>query len=60
MKLGGENRIDEAAASLIKFRERIDGSKSGDPAVLVVIVGAGYGYVRKDGVQVVPIGSLGP
>jgi uncharacterized protein len=60
IKLGGDRRIEEGAANLAAFKERIDTSKSGDPAVLAVIVGSGYGYVRKDGVQVIPIGSLGP
>ena len=60
VKLGGGKRIEEAAAALIKFKERIDTSKSGDPAVLAVIVGTGYGYVREDGVQVIPVGALGP
>jgi uncharacterized protein len=60
VKLGGEKRIEEAAANLARFRERIDSSKSGDPAVLAVVVGTGYGYVRKDGIQVIPIGCLGP
>lgn len=60
IKLGGERRIEEGAASLIKFKERIDTSKVGDPAVLAIIVGGGYGYVRDDGIQVVPIGCLGP
>jgi hypothetical protein len=32
----------------------------GDPAVLAVNAGTGYGYVRADGVQVVPVGALGP
>jgi hypothetical protein len=60
VKLGGQKRIEEAAATLAKFKERIDTSKSGDPAVLAVIVGTGYGYVREDGVQVIPVGALGP
>lgn len=60
VKLGGERRIEEGAANLLKFKERIDTSKSGDPAVLAVIVGTGYGYVRSDGIQVVPVGTLGP
>jgi uncharacterized protein len=60
IKLGGETRIEEAAAALTKFSERVDTSKSGEPAVLGIIVATGYGYVRKDGIQVVPIGSLGP
>lgn len=60
VKLGGEKRIEEGATALLKFRERIDTSKSGDPAVLAIIVGTGYGYVRKDGIRVIPIGCLGP
>jgi predicted AAA+ superfamily ATPase len=60
IKLGGEKRIEEGAKALAKFKNRIDTSKSGDPAVLAIIVGTGYGYVRKDGIQVVPIGCLGP
>jgi predicted AAA+ superfamily ATPase len=60
IKLGGERRIEEGAATLTKFKERIDTSKSGDPAVLAIIVATGYGYVRKDGIQVVPVGCLGP
>jgi predicted AAA+ superfamily ATPase len=60
IKLGGERRIEEAAAGLIKFRDRIDTSKSGDPSVLAVIVGTGYGYVREDGIQVIPVGCIGP
>lgn len=60
VKLGGDKRIEEAAENLAKFRERIDTSKSGDPAVLAVIVATGYGYVRKDGIQVIPVGCLGP
>jgi len=60
IKLGGERRIEEGAASLTRFRKRIDTAKSGDPAVLAVIVATGYGYVREDGIQVIPIGCLGP
>jgi predicted AAA+ superfamily ATPase len=60
IKLGGENPVDEAAANLLKFRDRIDTSRTGPPAVLGVIVANGYGYVRKDGVQVIPIACLGP
>ncbi len=60
VKLGGEKAIEEGAASLTKFRGRIDTSKSGDPAVLAIVVGSGYAYTRKDGVQVIPIACLGP
>lgn len=60
VKLGGEKRIEEGAAALTRFSERIDTSKAGDPAVLAIIVGTGYGYVRKDGINVIPVGCLGP
>lgn len=60
VKLGGEKNIDEAAADLLTFAERIDTSKSGAAASLGVIVGTGYGYMRKDGVAVIPIGTLAP
>jgi uncharacterized protein len=56
----GSNRIDEAAANLHKFARRIDTDTCGPPAVLGVIVGSGYGYRREDGVQVIPLGALGP
>ncbi len=60
VKLGGERRVEEGAKALLKFKQRIDTSKSGDPAVLAIIVGTGYGYVRQDGIQIIPVGCLGP
>lgn len=56
----GPGQVDDAAATLVKFSESVDTSKCGAPAVLAVIVGTGYGYVRADGVSVIPIGALGP
>ncbi len=56
----GQGQIDDAAASLTRFAERIDTTSSGNPALLGVIVATGYGYRRKDGVAVIPIGALGP
>ena len=56
----GAGLVDEGADSLLRFADRIDTAKCGSPAVLGVIVGTGYGYVRPDGIAVVPIGSLGP
>ena len=56
----GSSRLDAAAANLLKFADRIDQGRSGKPAVLGVIVGMGYGYLRDDGVAVIPIGALGP
>jgi uncharacterized protein len=52
--------VDEGAASLARFAKRIDTAKSGEPSVLGVIVSTGYGYVRDDGVAVIPIGALRP
>ena len=59
VKLGGR-QVEDAAANLRKFAARVDTSRSGAPAVLAVVVGTGYGYVREDGVSVVPIGTLAP
>ncbi len=42
-----------------RFARQIDTERCGAPAVLGVIVGSGYGYLRKDGIAVVPIGALG-
>jgi uncharacterized protein len=60
IKLGGETAIEEAAKALWKFAARIDIARSGEPAVLAVLTAGGYGYRREDGVQVIPIGTLGP
>lgn len=56
----GQSGIDEAAATLQKFVNRIDTKKCGTPAALAVITGTGHGYRRPDGVAVIPIGALGP
>ena len=56
----GLSRIDDAARSLLRFKDRVDTSRSGEPAALGVIVERGYGYVRPDGVRVIPLGALGP
>jgi predicted AAA+ superfamily ATPase len=55
----GLGQIDDAARSLIRFSERVDTSKRPGPAFLCVIVGNGLGFVRSDGVHVVPIAALG-
>lgn len=56
----GAGQVDEAAANLKRFARQIDTASSGAPATLGVIVGTGYGYVREDGIGVIPIGALGP
>ncbi len=60
VKLGGDRLIEEGAENLLKFAERVDTTKTAQPACLGIIVGTGYAFVRKDGVAVVPIGALGP
>jgi uncharacterized protein len=60
VKLGGTGAIDEAAANLIRFAKQVDTERVGEPATLAVITASGYGYVREDGVQVIPVGALGP
>lgn len=56
----GLGQVDEAATILKKFANRVDTDRCGSPTVLGVIVAGGYGYVRDDGVTVIPIGSLRP
>jgi len=56
----GEGRVDDAARNLLALARRVDTERMGEPRALGVIVSSGYGYTRKDGVQVIPIGALGP
>ena len=59
IKLGGEKYIEEAAENLKKFSAKIDTSKMKEPSFLMVLTGVGkYAYRRKDGVYVVPAGTL--
>jgi len=60
IKLGGQERIDQAAKNLLRFRDRIDTSKAGEPTKLGVITATGYAIERPDGVAVIPVGVLGP
>ena len=54
----GAGYIDEAANNLLKFKERVDIDKCGEPSFLMVLTGADYSYRRDDGVYVVSIGTL--
>lgn len=60
VKLGGQRAIAAAAKNLLKFAKRIDPTKSGEPAALGIITATGFGYTRKDGIHVIPVGALGP
>lgn len=54
----GAGYIDNAAKNLLKFKERVDINKCGEPAFLMVLTGTNYSYKREDGVYVVSIGTL--
>ena len=61
VKLGTSPAVlDAAAANLLRFSASVDTARSGTPALLAVIVGSGPAYQRPDGVDVIPIGTLGP
>ena len=56
MVQGGEARIEEADANLIKFRDRVDTGIKGERSALTVVVGSGaYAFRLEDGVWVVTI-----
>ncbi|MDR0990517.1 MAG: DUF4143 domain-containing protein [Propionibacteriaceae bacterium] len=56
----GQQHVDTAAANLIKFADRVDQTRQGAPAALIVITGAGAAGRRRDGVHVTPITALAP
>lgn len=59
-KLGGEAAIGHAVRTLKRLQGRIDASRTGKPARLVVLTAGGYGFEHPEGVAVVPITALGP
>lgn len=56
----GTGMVEQGVASLLKFADRVDTDKCGSPSLLAVITGTGYGYLRDDGVSVIPIAALKP
>lgn len=56
VKLGGA-QIEQAAAALTRLAET---RLTRPPSVLAVITGTEFGYLRPDGVWVIPLGCLGP
>lgn len=59
IKLGGDELIEEGAATLKELQTKIDTEKMKEPAFLMVLTGVGtYAYRRPDGVYVVPVGCL--
>ncbi|MCR5078819.1 MAG: DUF4143 domain-containing protein [Bacilli bacterium] len=60
IKLGGDMLIEEASKSLLRLSSSIDIEKMKSPSFLMVLTASGnLAYKRKDGVLVVPIGTLG-
>lgn len=60
IKLGGERLIEQGVSSLLRLRRRVDTNRVGEPSALVVITATGYGFNHREGVQIVPISTLGP
>jgi len=58
IKLGGDDRIEEAAKNLLKLKEKVNTDKMKEPAFLMIVTGTQTAYKRPDGVLVVPIGCL--
>ena len=59
VKLGGDEGIAQAARSLLRLRDRVDGSRLPAPSKLLIVTAAGYGYDRPDGTTVLPVTALG-
>ena len=61
VKLGGEELIEQGAASLLAAVSSIDLERAGTPAFTAIITATGrYAYRRDDGVCVVPLPTLAP
>lgn len=60
IKLGGGSAIKKAMSSLRAVRSRVDTTRRGDPARLIVLTAFGPGYQTADGVAVVPLTALRP
>lgn len=60
VKLGGDRLVSEGASTLLELSRKIDSTRMGSPAFLMVLTGVGdFSYPREDGVLVVPVGALG-
>jgi hypothetical protein len=57
VKLGGSG-IDDAVQNLLLLKEKIDTDRMKAPSFLMVLTGTEFGYKRKDGVYIVPLGCL--
>lgn len=52
--------VDAAAASLLRFKDKVDTAKTGEPVFLAVATTRSAALRRGDGVYVLPVASLGP
>lgn len=60
IKLGGDKLIEEGVENLLKLKSILDLDKMKTPLFLMVLTATGnIAYKRKDGVLIVPIGTLG-
>ena len=59
IKLGGDKLINEGITTLKALKNKIDTTKMKEPSFLMVLTGVGeYAYKNKDGIYIVPIGTL--
>ncbi|NLZ77764.1 MAG: AAA family ATPase, partial [Spirochaetales bacterium] len=54
----GAGAIEEAAKHLLELKAKVDTKRMNEPSFLMILTGGEFAYRRKDGVLVVPIGSL--
>jgi len=54
----GEHQVDGAAKQLLRLKDKIIGAGGKPPACLGVITGGGTGWMRDDGVAVIPINAF--
>ena len=60
IKLGGEKLINEGVITLNKLAKNLDTKKMKSPSFKMILTAVGsYAYQRKDGILIVPIGSMG-
>lgn len=60
IKIGTPDKIEQACQNLLKFKNRIDTSKTREPSFLMVLTATSLSYRRVDGIYVVSISSLKP
>jgi uncharacterized protein len=61
VKLGGEEPIEQGAASLLAAVSSIDLERAGAPAFMAIVTATGrYAYRRDDGICIVPLPTLAP